>query len=180
VTTSGVFAVQKFPLPSPNSGPSGIALGPDGALWFTETVGNKIGRIPVSGAPITESTIGTALSQPISIAAGPDAALWFSETCGGSTCNGNFGKISAVASSPVQESSPPVPSTTLWGVAAGPDGAMWYAQLYNDILYRVTTDGVVTPFYLPNKGSGPLYLTTGPDGNIWFTEEFANKIGRLQ
>lgn len=180
VTTSGVFTVQKFALPTTNAGPSGITLGTDGAFWFTETVANKVGRIPISGAPISESTIGTARSQPISIASAPDGELWFSETCGGSTCNGNFGKVAATAGSPVQEIAPPVPSTTLWGVAAGPDGAMWYAQLYNDILYRVTTGGVVSSFALPNAGSGPLYVTTGPDGNIWFTEEFSNKIGRLQ
>lgn len=179
ITTSGLLAIHEYPVPTANSGPSGMVLGSDGALWFTETLGNKIGRIPISGAPITESPIGTAHAQPVSIAAGSDA-VWFGETCNGNSCFGNFGRLSELAGSSVQETAPPVPSTTLWGVAAGPDGAMWFTQPYNDILYRVTTDGVVSSFPLPNSGSGPWHLTTGPDGNIWFTELFSNKIGRLQ
>ena len=38
-------AITEFPLPSPGSGPAGIAAGPDDNLWFTEQLGNKIGRI---------------------------------------------------------------------------------------------------------------------------------------
>jgi streptogramin lyase len=29
-------------------------------------------------------------------------------------------------------------------------------------------------------GSAPQNLTTGPDGNIWFTDKTSNAIGRLQ
>src|SRR6266567_2497852 len=46
-------AITEFPIPTPSSGPSGIASAPDGALWFAERFGNKIGRITTSGA-ITE------------------------------------------------------------------------------------------------------------------------------
>lgn len=35
-------------LPDPRCDPYGIAAGPDGALWFTETIG-KIGRISSLG-----------------------------------------------------------------------------------------------------------------------------------
>lgn len=35
-------------MPTPNSEPSGITAGPDGALWFTEFDGNKIGRVQAS------------------------------------------------------------------------------------------------------------------------------------
>jgi hypothetical protein len=63
------------------SGPSGIALGADGALWFAETVANKIGRMTTTGR-ITEYPIPTPLSEPGSIVAGPDGALWFTEFLG--------------------------------------------------------------------------------------------------
>ena len=32
-------------IPTAGSGPVGITMGPDGALWFIEEVGNKIGRL---------------------------------------------------------------------------------------------------------------------------------------
>src|ERR1035438_1598757 len=55
-----------------------IVAGPDGALWFSEYLGNRIGRIKTSGA-ITEYPIPTSNGGPFWIAAGPDGALWFTE-----------------------------------------------------------------------------------------------------
>jgi hypothetical protein len=58
------------------------AAGPDGNLWFTEQVGNRIGRITPAGV-ITEFSVGlTANSRPFGITAGPDGNLWFSEFAG--------------------------------------------------------------------------------------------------
>lgn len=44
----------------------------------------------------------------------------------------------------------------------------------------VTTRGVFTEQTVPTPGSGPFYITAGPDLNIWFTEHSANNIGVLR
>ena len=49
----------------------GIAAGPDGNLWFSDVVGNRIGRISTAGT-ISEFPVPTANSQPLGITAGPD------------------------------------------------------------------------------------------------------------
>ncbi len=36
-----------------------------------------------------------------------------------------------------------------------------------------------TTLYLLGANSGPQGIVTGPDGNLWFTERYANKIGRI-
>ena len=54
---------------------------PDGALWFTEVDGNKIGRITTAGV-ISEYPVPTAGSRPYWITAGPDGAVWFTEQFG--------------------------------------------------------------------------------------------------
>jgi len=77
----GTGTVTEFPTPTTDSAPWGIAAGPDGNLWFTETNGNKIGRITTSGT-ITEFPLPTAGSGPSDIAAGPDGNLWFTEGAG--------------------------------------------------------------------------------------------------
>jgi virginiamycin B lyase len=69
--------ITEYPVPTVNSDPAGIAAGPDGALWFTESI-NKIGRITTAGV-ITEYPMPTAGSSAYGIAAGPDGALWFTE-----------------------------------------------------------------------------------------------------
>jgi streptogramin lyase len=43
---------REFPIPTPGSIPWGIAAGPDGNLWFTEFLGNKVGYVrPSAAAP---------------------------------------------------------------------------------------------------------------------------------
>ena len=32
---------------------------------------------------------------------------------------------------------------------------------------------------MPTAGSRPFGITTGPDGNLWFTEYGGDKIGRI-
>ena len=71
-------SISEFSVPSADSYPTGIAAGPDGNLWFTETSGNKIGRISPSGT-ITEFPVPTAKSGPAGSRAGPDGNLWFTD-----------------------------------------------------------------------------------------------------
>src|SRR5262249_23331445 len=57
--------ITEFPVLTAGSDPFGITAGPDGNLWFTEQIGDKIGRITPSGT-VTEFTTGiTASSAPV-------------------------------------------------------------------------------------------------------------------
>jgi hypothetical protein len=44
---------------------------------------------------------------------------------------------------------------------------------------RITPAGTITEFRVPTAASGPLLITPGSDGNLWFTEFIGNRIGRL-
>jgi hypothetical protein len=74
ITTAG--AITEFT--GLGNDPQGITVGPDGALWFTESGNSTIGRITTAGA-ITEFLIPTSNSQPVGIGTGPDNAVWFTE-----------------------------------------------------------------------------------------------------
>ena len=39
--------------------------------------------------------------------------------------------------------------------------------------------GTITEFPVLTGGSGPAGITPGPDGNVWFTEFYANNIGKI-
>ena len=39
--------------------------------------------------------------------------------------------------------------------------------------------GTFTEFPLPSANSQPSHIAAGPDGNLWFSEEVANQIGRI-
>jgi streptogramin lyase len=163
-------AISEFPVPTSGSDPVGIAAGPDGALWFTEQVENKIGRITTAGS-ISEFPIATPSGDPGEIAAGPDGALWFTES------SFKIGRITTSGS--ISEFPIPTVGGQPFGVTAGPDGAMWFTELNVSKIGRITTSGSITEFPTPTPNSGPTGIVTGPDGALWFTEQVGNKIGRI-
>src|SRR5690606_2482665 len=44
---------------------------------------------------------------------------------------------------------------------------------------RITTSGDITEYPVPTVASFPADITTGPDGNLWFTEHATGKVGRF-
>jgi virginiamycin B lyase len=144
-----------------------ITIGPDGALWFTETVIGKIGRITTSGA-MTEFALPNPNSYPFGITTGSDGALWFTEvyshTIGRITTDGS------VTEFPVSGTSS---TSFLADIIGGPDGALWFTKWCTGIS-RITTAGVVTDY--PTT-SCPFGMTTGPDGALWFADMY--QIGRI-
>src|SRR5258706_11437070 len=91
LTASPVLAkagkIKEFTVPTPQSSPGGVTSGPNGNVWFTELLGNNIGRITPSGH-FTEFPIPIANSVPFGIVPGPDGNLWFTEMLGN-----NIGRI---------------------------------------------------------------------------------------
>src|SRR5262249_43079039 len=74
-----MLSITEFPIPAADSNPFGITRGPDGNLWFTESLAGRIGRITPAGV-VTEFSAGiTPGGQPAEITAGPDGNLWFTE-----------------------------------------------------------------------------------------------------
>ncbi|MBA2607770.1 MAG: hypothetical protein H0U92_02400, partial [Actinobacteria bacterium] len=44
---------------------------------------------------------------------------------------------------------------------------------------RITLDGKITEFLLPDQTKSPESITRGPDHAMWFTESYTNTIGRI-
>jgi virginiamycin B lyase len=164
------FTIKEYQL-NGNSSPLEITAGPDGALWFTEYFGNKIGRITTAG-DITEYPLPIdpgGVSQLMSITAGPDGALWFTEAA-----LGKIGRITTSGS--ITEYTVPSGPGPL-SIVFGPDGALWFTAS-SGAIGRITTTGAITEYSLP-PGRVPTDITVGPDGALWFTELGANQIGRM-
>jgi streptogramin lyase len=59
------------------------------------------------------------------------------------------------------------------------DGATLSAVAVLSPFLHGAAEGTTTEFAVPTGSSQPLDITTGPDGNLWFTENEGNKIGRI-
>ena len=164
---------------SGGSYPGAIAAGADGNLWFTEHIGNRIGRITPRGA-VTEFPVGPATGVgPGDIAAGPDGNLWFT----GPASDGEPDRAhhpdrrrhrfsAGISARPSPPGSPPARTAT----SGSPSTA-------TNRIGRITPAGVVTEFSAGITGNISGAITAGPDGNLWFTESAgasgSDRIGRI-
>jgi len=181
ITTSGSMKLFSFS-GSENAFANDIAVGSDGALWFTQPNANLIGRITPSGN-VTEYSKGiTAGAEPYSIAPGSDGALWFTELRGG-----RIGRITT-AGKVTEYSNGIAPTEQLYDLAAGPDGAMWFTefetygtfQIRASKIGRITMHGKISQY---GRGvtpdAGPIGIAAGSDGRMWFEEWWISQMGRV-
>jgi virginiamycin B lyase len=166
-------AIKEFRIPPPGGGPQAIAMGPDGALWFTEIGTDAIGRLGSGGFsffPLPNP------ATPYDIVAGPDGALWFTETYGD-----RIGRITTDGRI-TEFAVPPCGSCGPYGsgplaIAVGSDGDLWYTRPAESVIGEATTSGTITEIPIGGVESSPTWLTTGPDGALWFTD--SSGIGRM-
>ncbi|HET6508564.1 MAG TPA: choice-of-anchor D domain-containing protein [Baekduia sp.] len=157
--------------PAGIAAPTGVALGPDGRVWYAGYGSNAIGAMTAAGA-VTAFPVPTPGATPYAIADGGGTDLWFTESFAN--------KIGRITTSGVlTEFSLPTIGGQPLGIAKGPDGAFWFAESGANQIGRIATSGVVTEFLLPTPGARPNAIAVGPDGNLWFTEGQADRIGRI-
>ena len=132
--------------------PIGITQGPDGNLWYTELLGNKIASINPTTHAVTESApIPTAGSQPTEITVGPDGNLWFTEYVGN-----KIGKINPTTMAITESATLPGANPSPNGITAGPDGNLWFTEYANDAIGMINpTTMAVTVFTIPTANAQP-------------------------
>jgi virginiamycin B lyase len=162
--------IDQFPVPTGGSRPYTIVAGPDGALWFTESIGNKIGRITTGGS-FKEYPVPTADSGPYGIATGPDGNIWFTERFGDQIARFK------IAGQGITEF-PIAPFAQAWDIAPGADGNLWFTEEDIHQVGKISTNGDVAEFPIGTFGF-PTHIAPGVDGNTWFTIEIGDMIGRI-
>jgi virginiamycin B lyase len=184
-TAAPAAAVQtEYPLPEGTAAavPSGIAAGPDGAVWFTERARGAIGRIAADGS-VQEFPLPTSVAEPASakkptdIVAGPDGALWFTQSG-----VDRIGRITTAGA--ITEYGSITPGGQPGDIAVGPDGKLWFTEYGYNRGNRIglidPATGAVSEFCirtcnmpeLPSDyGLRPRDIAAGPDGRMWFAIE---------
>jgi streptogramin lyase len=197
--------VTLFPIGDTGTGTMGMARGPDGNLWFLEggafTIEN-VDRITSAGVvtqfpipPVSGSNLlGNEITPSAGITTGADGNLWFAVTdyqqCSLDTCGQIIGSIGRMTTAGVVTEYPlPANGAAPIGITAGPDGNVWFTEIQISTLApysrsggkigRITPTGAITEFSIPTADSRPSGITTGPDGNLWFTENQANQIASI-
>jgi len=148
-----------------------------GTHTFTGEGPQQVTVTVVSGTPpgetvlltLTVDTVTQSFDLPGSaqaIASGPDGNLWVTaSSLLRVTTAGDFTSVPAPA---------PTPGSS---ITFGSDGNLWMAAAGE--IVRVTLSGAVTEFPLPVSSHYLYRITSGPDGNLWFTQN-DSKTGAYQ
>lgn len=188
VTTKGAVTCYTLPGGQNDAQPTGLALGPDGNVWFIEWNGvcsagggsyNSIGKITPEGV-VTTYDVGLHGNSVYGIAAGPDGRIWFTDPGG---CDGYTSRIGAIDTdgSSYTYYSAGLPA----GVAAivnGGDGNLYFGSYTANQMGRITTAGVASVWDIPSISDPPFVvddMVVGPDDNIWFVDSAGNYVGVL-
>ena len=185
--------VEHYPLETLAALPIYLSLGPGGGVWGTELLGNKILHVTLAGE-VNEYPIPTRNSRPIAITEGPDGNMWFSQESGRQVARID-------ASGQITEFEVPVTQENmlLAGLTFDMEGNLWthgyidqnspepagddyIIKIDRDILESAdgSMSGIAVDLYrVPTRNTVMHRITEGPDGNIWFTELGADKVGML-
>ncbi len=159
-----------------------IARGPDGNLWVSgaDFSGNLLVALVdrlTPGGRETAFRLPPQHNLVDAMTVGPDGALWFTDPGDPLTRISRItpqGRISAYRIS--------LPTS---GLTVGPDGALWATETYGSAIVRLTPQGSIRVFPLPDTfsaaafGTGADGITRGPDGALWFADSSSNSIGRI-
>ncbi|MGI9188339.1 MAG: Vgb family protein [Gaiellales bacterium] len=182
-----------FPISTPDSDtamPIALAAAADGSIWFTDwhDIG-YIGKLSADGATSTEYELRTetGIGHAADITPGPDGNMWF--TVPDAKVVGKITSAGVITLFPV--------GVAPGGITAGPDGNLWFttracggggfictdAATFYDTgsakLGRITPTRDVSLNPLPTPTGGGWGISSGADGNLWFTETDASKIGTM-
>jgi streptogramin lyase len=164
--------VTEYAIPTGNSQPHHITVGPDNNLWFTEFNGDKIGKITTAGV-ISEYALASG-ANPGGIVTGPDGNLWFTEHGGN--------QIGTMSTSGTVLATYTVPTA-----ASGPgnirvchqnDSLCFFEETGNKLARFEIATSKFFECAVPTPNSTPFSGVKGPDGNFWFTESTGNNIGK--
>lgn len=171
--TGCASAVTTLTPPSGTDGAFGVTAGP-GGTWFAH--GGTIDRVRAGGIDefaLPDAEVADAGWLTFDPATG---LVWFADRG-----TGRLGTIDAVGR--VHEWQVPDGSggqAVPQGIVVGPGPHAWFTDQVNDRIGDLdTSTGGITMHAVPTTDATVLGLARGSDGNLWFTERSADKVGRM-
>ena len=167
--------IQEYDLPTPNSHPHDPALGPDGSLWYTGQMANKLGRLDPKTGEIKEYLLKTEGSGPHGLVADERGNIWFL---------GSFQGIHGQARSAdgrsdgVQDAGPRArdPHTPVFDLR----GILWFTVESGNLVGQLDPKtGEVKLKEVPTPKAVPYGIVVSSKGIPYFCEFGTNKLASV-
>ncbi|HEY6947134.1 MAG TPA: hypothetical protein VI431_18490 [Candidatus Acidoferrum sp.] len=167
--------IKEWDVPTRGAHPHDPAVGMDGALWFTEQMQNKIGRLdPASGA-FKEFPLRVDNSGPHGLVADADGNIWFT---------GNFahyiGKLDTKTGEVKEYKMPDAKAEDPHSLVFDSDGILWFTVQVGNFVGRLDPrSGDLKLKTVPTANAHPYGIQVNSQGIPFFCEFFTNKLGSI-
>jgi virginiamycin B lyase len=149
--------------------PAAIAIGPDGAIWFTIEMSDAIGvyrhgrleRLPKR----------TSNLEALGLDVDADGGVWYTDPPARAVSR-------LTADGRVQSFRLSTPVVGLGRLGVGPDRAVWFADVTTASLTRLK-DGLFTRYASRSADAAPWGVAVEPQGTAWATLPTANRLLRV-
>jgi virginiamycin B lyase len=178
VTSTVEYQVITYSIPTVGGEPYDLVY-VGGIVWFTERMGNKIGRLDPSTGTVDEFPVPTSNSAPTGIDVAPNGQVWFVERGGN-----NLARLvmTSTVDYRVDEFALPVPSGQLQDVDVQHDNMIWFTAPGLDRLYSFQPSKWPGQafYFVPASGSTPWGVVVDNDGWPWITAYDTDLVGRYR
>ena len=167
--------LREWDVPTPDSRPHDPEVAPDGALWYTGQLANKLGRLDPKTGAIKEFPVKTPESGPHGLAADNAGNIWFT-----ANFKSYIGKLNPRTGEITEYPMPDARVRDPHSLAFDRDGMILFTAQQSNFVGRLDPNsGKVTVKEVPTRHALPYGIVVGADGAAYFCEFGSNKIGRI-
>ena len=151
----------------------GIAVAPEGSIWFTEPPeGGMIGKVDAKTGKVTKWACPTPSSYPRRIQVDLDGIVWFAEYTAGKIAR--FDPMTET----FKEYPLPGPNPTPYALEIDKNHYLWYSSYEMDLIGRLDPKtGQVIEYPFPYAENTMREFFLDPQGRMWFATPANNKVG---
>jgi virginiamycin B lyase len=168
--------IHEWDVPTKGAHPHDPAVGPDGALWFTEQMANKLGRLdPATGAFKEYPLVEGKNSGPHGLVADKEGNIWFTANFGGyiGELDPRTGKVTEYK---MPDASVDDPHTAAFDA----HGILWFTAQGGNAVGRLDPHtGKIELKKVQTESALPYGIQIDSKGVPFFCELGTNKMGRI-
>jgi virginiamycin B lyase len=167
--------IKEYDVPTPKSRPHDPAAAPDGSLWWTEQLANKLGRLDPKTGTIKEYPLKTPNSGPHGLTSDSDGNIWFTANYAG-----YIGKLDPKSGSVTEYKIPDARARDPHTPVFDQQGRLWFTVQDSNFVGRLDPKtGKFDLKEVPTPKALPYGMVISSKGVPWFCEFGSNKLASV-
>ncbi|MGB7844237.1 MAG: hypothetical protein WBL63_01370 [Candidatus Acidiferrum sp.] len=168
--------IREWTVPTKGAHPHDPAVGPDDALWFTEQMANKLGRLdPKTGAIVEYALIGGKNSGPHGLVADAEGNIWYTANFAG-----YIGKLDPRTGGVTEYKMPTDKVDDPHTAVFDAQGTLWFTAQGGNAVGRLDPKtGKIVLKEVPTESALPYGIQVNNKGVPVFCELGVNKMGSI-